>query len=169
MRSSVKNSKFTKFSLKLNNFFKNSKKMGNNCKGICYSNETATRSITDNIEHIDKNARAQGISSQRNHDSRNQFSRGFDDNKDIQVDENGICTFKLDNGAVYTGQMKNSMREGEGTQIWPDGSKYTGDWREDRACGKGRLVHADGDIYEGEWNDDKANGYGVYTHSNGAR
>lgn len=34
----------------------------------------------------------------------------------------------LENGAVYIGEWKNGLRDGKGTQIWPDGSKYEGDW-----------------------------------------
>lgn len=41
------------------------------------------------------------------------------------------------------------MRDGEGTQIWPDGSKYVGHWKNDMADGKGRFIHADGDYYLG--------------------
>lgn len=80
-----------------------------------------------------------------------------------------LPTLTLENGAVYTGEWKNGMKDGFGIHHWPDGSIYEGDWRNDKACGKGKLIHADGDIYEGEWSDDKANGQGVYTHSNGAK
>jgi hypothetical protein len=34
----------------------------------------------------------------------------------------------LENGAVYTGEWKNAMRDGKGVQIWPDESKYEGQW-----------------------------------------
>ena len=60
----------------------------------------------------------------------------------------------LDNGAVYTGEWMDGLRDGQGTQIWPDGSKYEGTWAQGVASGKGKLVHADGDIYEGDWLDD---------------
>ena len=80
-----------------------------------------------------------------------------------------LPTLTLENGAVYTGEWKNGMKDGFGIQNWPDSSVYEGEWKNDKASGKGKLIHADGDIYEGEWSDDKANGQGVYTHSNGAR
>lgn len=41
------------------------------------------------------------------------------------------------------------MRDGFGTQVWPDGSRYEGYWANDKANGQGKLVHADGDVYEG--------------------
>ncbi len=34
----------------------------------------------------------------------------------------------LPSGAVYTGEWRSGMRDGEGTQEWPDGSKYVGYW-----------------------------------------
>lgn len=142
--------------------------MGNNCKGICYNNDNVTKSIQD-IEIIDHKKPEMGNYSSKHNISRNNFSNNLDDSKQIKTDENGVCTFTLDNGATYTGQMKNNLREGRGTQIWLDNSKYEGEWKNDRACGKGKLIHADGDVYEGDWYDDKANGYGIYTHSNGAK
>ncbi len=78
--------------------------------------------------------------------------------------------YELDNSAIYIGHWnKTGLREGTGTQIWPDGSKYAGYWKNDMANGKGRLIHADGDVYEGDWENDKAHGYGVYTHMDGAQ
>ena len=48
-----------------------------------------------------------------------------------EVDENGRvirgpCTLK--NGAVYSGQWLNGIRDGYGSQMWPDGSRYEGCW-----------------------------------------
>jgi hypothetical protein len=59
-------------------------------------------------------------------------------NEGEQVDENGRITkgpFTLKNGAVYTGQWLMGMRDGFGTQLWPDGSRYEGQWRNDKANG----------------------------------
>lgn len=69
-----------------------------------------------------------------------------------QADENGRVLkgpIHLKNQAVFTGQWLNNLRDGYGTQTWPDGSKYEGQWQNDKANGHGKLVHADGDIYEG--------------------
>lgn len=48
---------------------------------------------------------------------------------DEQVDEYGRVTkgpYTLRNGATYTGQWLDGMRDGIGTQLWPDGSRYEG-------------------------------------------
>ena len=66
------------------------------------------------IVTAEKNVRAQGKK---------------DDYSEEQIDKNGRITkgpFTLKNGAVYTGQWLNSMRDGFGTQLWPDGSRYEG-------------------------------------------
>jgi len=83
----------------------------------------------------------------------------------IEYKENYV--FK--NGAKYSGQWKNGMRQGFGTQIWPDGAKYEGYWKNNKANGKGKFWHVGGDIFEGEWVEDKANGWGIYIHVNGAQ
>ena len=50
----------------------------------------------------------------------------------VEVDQDGRVTrppYSLKNGATYTGQWLNEMRDGYGIQIWPDGSRYEGQWR----------------------------------------
>ena len=41
----------------------------------------------------------------------------------------------LKNGAIYTGEWLNGMRDGFGSQKWPDGSRYEGFWINDKANG----------------------------------
>lgn len=62
----------------------------------------------------------------------------------------------MDNGAKYTGEwlLDSNIREGRGTQVWPDGSMYEGYWKDNRTTGRGRLIHSDGDVYDGEWLND---------------
>ena len=76
----------------------------------------------------------------------------------------------LENGARFKGEwlVGSEIRQGKGTQTWPDGSMYEGYWADNKANGKGRLIHADGDVYDGQWKDDKAHGFGTYSHLDGA-
>ena len=60
------------------------------------------------------------------------------ENDNDQVDANGRVTkgpLTLKNGATYTGQWLQNMRDGVGSQLWPDGSKYDGQWANDKANG----------------------------------
>lgn len=68
-------------------------------------------------------------------------------------DENGVKhqIIKFKNGAIYDGQLRGVIREGKGTQIWPDGTKYDGEWKENNAWGYGKFTHKNGDSYEGQW------------------
>lgn len=80
-------------------------------------------------------------------------------------------TQTLENLAKYTGEwlINTDIRQGRGTQVWPDGSMYEGYWVDSKANKSGRLIHADGDVYEGDWENDKAHGKGVYCHLDGAK
>jgi hypothetical protein len=42
--------------------------------------------------------------------------------------QNGIGTFKYDNGDIYVGYFSNHLRNGKGTYTWPNGDKYEGDF-----------------------------------------
>lgn len=55
--------------------------------------------------------------------------------------------FRFASGAVYDGEWKGSLRDGLGTQVWPDGAKYEGHWKDNKACGRGKFYHVDGDVY----------------------
>jgi hypothetical protein len=56
----------------------------------------------------------------------------------------------FDDGTVYKGQCRGSIRHGYGIQIWPDGAKYEGYWKDNVAHGRGRFYHIDGDVYDGK-------------------
>ena len=72
-------------------------------------------------------------------------------------------------GAIYSGQLFSGLREGYGTQVWPDKSKYEGYWKNDMANGKGRLTYENGEIYEGWWANDVKHGFGMFVHSDGTK
>lgn len=159
--------------------------MGNECSTCMGDGEGRSTIPPPNGAHQPSNVKATpggdpaslgaGARTSANPNELNNKGNSFQNNDFRPTDPSKIVkngdtsTFTLENGAVYSGQMQGQVRQGKGTQKWPDGSVYTGDWKDDKACGQGKLAHADGDVYEGEWKDDKANGYGVYTHSNGSK
>jgi hypothetical protein len=71
------------------------------------------------------------------------------ENKPLTREKRQPYRFKSD--AVYDGEWLGSLRDGKGSQVWPDGAKYEGDWEKNMASGKGRFYHVDGDIFDGEW------------------
>ena len=50
----------------------------------------------------------------------------------------------------------------KGTKIFLNKGQYTGELRNSMANGQGTAKYANGDAYTGEWKDDKKNGQGTY-------
>ena len=73
----------------------------------------------------------------------------------------------FENGAVYTGQWKNGLKDGFGKINWSDGSIFEGYWLKNKISGFGRLIDSDGNYYIGSWKDNKASGKGEYYQANG--
>ncbi|EPY24357.1 hypothetical protein STCU_07221 [Strigomonas culicis] len=69
--------------------------------------------------------------------------------------------------AVYTGAWRRGRREGHGRQAYRDGSSYEGLWLADARHGTGRLRYCNGDCYDGEWSNNERHGYGVMGWTNG--
>ena len=78
-------------------------------------------------------------------------------------------TIQMPDGSTYSGTIDQTtkLKQGYGTQEWPDNAKYTGEWRDGKASGKGIFYHANGDVFEGNFEQDKANGFGKYIHKSG--
>ena len=56
----------------------------------------------------------------------------------------------LPNGSVYSGEVKfDVIREGFGTNEWPNGDRYEGEWLNDNPHGKGYKWHKNKDEYHG--------------------
>ena len=82
-----------------------------------------------------------------------------------------IKDMELPDGSIYSGQVlaQTQIRQGFGTQQFPDGARYVGEWINNKVEGSGTFYHTNGDTFEGTFKDEKANGHGVYTHSNGQK
>ncbi|KAJ4463000.1 putative MORN motif protein [Paratrimastix pyriformis] len=94
-------------------------------------------------------------------------------------------TIFFSGGVKYAGEWDHNMREGKGTQEYPDHSRYDGSWKGGKRHGHGLfLVPATGTtatasrdddlgggnmrlVYSGDWVDDRMEGYGTYFYENG--
>ena len=60
------------------------------------------------------------------------------------IENNKDHTIQYENGIKYTGQIFKGMKEGYGSQEWPNGTKYLGFWKENLPQGKGIIFHSNG-------------------------
>lgn len=77
-------------------------------------------------------------------------------------------TVFFDDGAVYIGQIADSLFNGRGKMIYADSTVYDGEWKDGLWDGKGELHYPDGDYYNGEFHEHQFCGYGIYQYNNGA-
>ena len=76
-------------------------------------------------------------------------------------------TINYPNGAVYSGDLLDGLKHGEGTYNSPeDNVKYSGEWEDDARHGKGRSVTKMGS-YDGEWRYDQPCGTGRIDYNDG--
>lgn len=61
----------------------------------------------------------------------------------------GRGIFRYADGTVYTGEIKNGFKHGNGTAVCPDGSEISGEWKNDVPDGKAALRTAEGVIITG--------------------
>jgi hypothetical protein len=62
---------------------------------------------------------------------------------------------------VYSGSLRNGLREGQGTEYLPEGFRYTGSFKANRKSGMGKLeLPGTGYRFEGEFADNDKNGKG---------
>jgi len=58
---------------------------------------------------------------------------------------------QLPDGAVYKGEYKNGLFDGEGQLVWSNGNRYVGEFRQGLKHGKGRDMLASGTVYDGDF------------------
>ena len=84
-----------------------------------------------------------------------------------KMEGTGICTFP--DGSIYEGEMKEDLKNGNGTFTDVDGVKFSGrfveGYRDPDSAGTETLV--DGEVYEGEFRASKRHGKGVCTYPSG--
>ena len=57
-------------------------------------------------------------------------------------------TIYYENDSIYSGQIKNYLRDGKG-KFMSENETYEGEWKEDQRNGQGILIFKDGTKYEG--------------------
>ena len=91
--------------------------------------------------HLDKNISKKSDKFKTLSQKYNTLSNNSNSNTKIDGKAYSVEKYKINDMAIYTGQMLNGKPHGYGIQEWKDGAKY-----------------------EGEWENGKTNGYGVFYH-----
>ena len=74
----------------------------------------------------------------------------------------GEGIYKYRNGRVYKGEIKNFLKDGKGTILFPPGdSVLTAQFKEDKVVGSATILFTGGDKYVGTWRD-IIDGYGTF-------
>lgn len=77
-------------------------------------------------------------------------------------------TIKDAEGNLYTGDMLNGKRHGDGVLFMISGGKYDGEWENDCYQGNGTLVLESGNIYIGAFSKGFMHGHGKMIYSDGS-
>jgi hypothetical protein len=97
-----------------------------------------------------------------NNDNDNNNNTNIKDNNNNNNNNNNTITYP--NGDEYTGNLVNSIKNGHGTLKYAStGAIYTGEFKDDMRNGNGRTITLDSVVYEGKYLNDKKQGYGVLT------
>jgi uncharacterized protein (TIGR02145 family) len=80
---------------------------------------------------------------------------------------NGKGTFTGTNGDSYVGYYFEGTKHGKGKYEWKNGDTYDGDWVNNQRTGKGKYIFNEGTLYEGDFIDGKITGKGRMTWKNG--
>ena len=72
------------------------------------------------------------------------------------------------NGDVYEGAYEKGQRKGVGICHYANGDLYLGFWDNNVRSGEGELQYASGDVYKGNWKDGERRGKGVYLWADGS-
>ena len=81
----------------------------------------------------------------------------------------GVQKVTFGDGSVYSGEVEEGRKSGEGILFAPDGSVYLGEWLNDTYHGEGVYIYADGERYEGALEFGEKCGFGKMFYINGDR
>ena len=71
--------------------------------------------------------------------------------------------------AMYKGEIKNGIPNGQGVFTYPDGRKYVRQWKEGEINGQGTYASPSQWKYVGQFKDGKFHGRGIYYYPDGER
>ena len=69
--------------------------------------------------------------------------------------------------SAYEGQFQGGVREGRGTDTWPDGARFDGEYHADEREGLGTWTFPDGASWTGPWRSDEPRGQGTWRFPRG--
>lgn len=103
-----------------------------------------------------------------------------------------IITYRFSGEGIYTGQIKNGKKHGQGKMTYDNGDVYEGPWKDDKKHGKGKGIMKYGEesirnmspygygelidsdaiklkqaLYIGDWEEDKRHGTGMQSFKDG--
>ena len=80
---------------------------------------------------------------------------------------NGIGVAIWDEGEMYEGEFKNSVKEGIGLYRWADGTSYVGEFKKNKITGFGKMSFSNGNSYEGQFKEGFLSGWGKFIWDDG--
>ena len=126
---------------------------------VDYDDDTSVPDIKISSPNIISN-----IENNNNDDNDNNNNNNNNNSKDDIDNNNNNNTIIYPNGDEYTGNLVNSIKNGHGTLKYAStGAIYTGEFKDDMRNGNGRTITLDSAVYEGKYLNDKKQGYGVLT------
>ena len=145
---------FWEDSSKLKGYFTDSK-----LNGIVYFYNCGNEKSTYYGEYKDNVPDGYGIYSRKGY-----ILEGKNWNKN-NLNDIGVAIWE--EGELYEGEFKNSVKEGIGLYRWADGTSYLGQFKKNKISGMGRMSFANGNTYEGEFDEGFLSGWGKFIWDDG--
>ncbi|CAD8147805.1 unnamed protein product [Paramecium octaurelia] len=82
---------------------------------------------------------------------------------------NNLHHITYSNNDEYHGEMKESLKHGEGVYKFDNGNRYEGEWYKNQKHGKGKYYYSSGELYIGQWKENKKSGHGQHFGLHGDR
>jgi hypothetical protein len=104
----------------------------------------------------------------RNEDKPARPDQTLETNEETPVIATQSVQYYPDGKLKYRGQLKGTVRAGNGTYFYPNGDRYVGQFQNDAPHGRGTYFFADGDRFVGQFRAGKRHGPGVLYNADGS-